>query len=205
MYKSNLAQIFSPGIRVPHLWSRFGRQIEYRSWTKLSLLTSQMTEKKMRGDGLFQGGLQRDVVCLCWPIAPSYMSPNAGRGRELRGLSQWVQLCTWSPNKLWRPNSIFKLWPIPTPTQFMDGEYSLATATLADIMPELQEKIQVVQPNQCCASGSGYGSDCETGSRVLMTKKWREKNTTENFFKSKIAIYLSLGLLKERPSCRRSL
>jgi hypothetical protein len=54
-------------------------------------------------------------------------------------------------------------------TQFMDGEYSLATATLADIMPELQEKIQVVQPNQCC--GSGSGSDCETGSRVLMTKK----------------------------------
>jgi hypothetical protein len=34
----------------------------------------------------------------------------------------------------------------------MDGEYSLATATLADIMPELQEKIQV-QPNQCFASG----------------------------------------------------
>ncbi len=31
----------------------------------------------------------------------------------LRGLSQWVQLCsTWSPNKLWRSNSIFNLFSI---------------------------------------------------------------------------------------------
>ncbi len=29
------------------------------------------------------------------------------------GLSQWVQLCTWSPNKLWRSNSILNLI-IPT-------------------------------------------------------------------------------------------
>ncbi len=51
------------------------------------------------------------VVYLGWPITPSYMSPNAGgRGRELRGLSQWVQLCTWSPkNKLWRSNFTFNL------------------------------------------------------------------------------------------------
>ncbi len=56
-------------------------------------------------------GLQTDVVYLGWPIAPSYMSPNAGEGGgELRSLSQWVQLCTWSPNKLWRSNSIFNLW-----------------------------------------------------------------------------------------------
>jgi hypothetical protein len=40
-------------------------------------------------------GLQRDVVYLCWPIAPSYMSPNAGGwGGEMRGLSQWVKQCT---------------------------------------------------------------------------------------------------------------
>jgi hypothetical protein len=40
--------------------------------------------------------LQRDVVYLCWPLAPSYTSPNAGDGGGgwLRGLSQWVQLCT---------------------------------------------------------------------------------------------------------------
>ncbi len=39
-----------------------------------------------------------------WPI----VSKCGGRG-ELWGLSQWVQLCTWSPNKLWRSNSIFNL------------------------------------------------------------------------------------------------
>ncbi len=34
-------------------------------------------------------GLQRDIVCLSWPTAPSYMSPNAGWGGEgeLQGLS----------------------------------------------------------------------------------------------------------------------
>jgi hypothetical protein len=33
-------------------------------------------------------GSQRDVVFLGWPIAPSYMSPSAGGGGVLRGLSQ---------------------------------------------------------------------------------------------------------------------
>jgi hypothetical protein len=44
----------------------------------------------------FTGGLQGDVVFLGWPIAPSYMSPNAGGGGrgELRGLSQRIQLYT---------------------------------------------------------------------------------------------------------------
>ncbi len=39
------------------------------------------------------------------------MSPNAGGGGgggSCVGLSQWVQLCTWSPNKFWRSYSI--LW-----------------------------------------------------------------------------------------------
>ncbi len=36
----------------------------------------------------------KDVCYLSWPIAPSYRSPNAGGGGELRGLSQWVQLYT---------------------------------------------------------------------------------------------------------------
>jgi hypothetical protein len=52
-------------------------------------------------------GLKRNVVYVGWLIAPSYMSPSAGEGRGLLGLSQWVQLCTWSLNKLWRSNSIF--------------------------------------------------------------------------------------------------
>jgi hypothetical protein len=33
-------------------------------------------------------GLQRDVVYLCGPVAPSYRSTNAGGGGELRGLIQ---------------------------------------------------------------------------------------------------------------------
>ncbi len=48
----------------------------------------------------------------------------------------------------------------------------------------------------------------QSGSRALMTKN-RKKITSENyifnFFKSKIAIYLSLGLHKVCPSYRRSL
>jgi len=51
---------------------------------------------------------QRDVVYLGWPIASSYISLNAGGG-GLRGLCQWVQLNTWSPNKIWRSVSIFNL------------------------------------------------------------------------------------------------
>ncbi len=39
------------------------------------------------------------------------MSPNARGGGGLRCLSQWEHLCTWSPNKLWRSDSIFNLWP----------------------------------------------------------------------------------------------
>jgi hypothetical protein len=38
-------------------------------------------------------GLQRDDVSLGWPIASSYMSPNAGEGGELRA-NEYVQLYT---------------------------------------------------------------------------------------------------------------
>ncbi len=60
-------------------------------------------------------GTQRDVVYLDWhAITPSYMSSNAG-GRVC-GLSQWVKLCTWGPNKLWRSNFIDqKTIKIPNP------------------------------------------------------------------------------------------
>ncbi len=50
-----------------------------------------------------EGGTQWDVVYLGWPKSPLYIwAPK-------RGLGQWVQLFTWSPNKLWRSNSIFNL------------------------------------------------------------------------------------------------
>ncbi len=47
-------------------------------------------------------GLQRDVVCLCWPIAPSYTSPNAGGwGVGLQGLSQWVPVVSTAVHVTW--------------------------------------------------------------------------------------------------------
>ncbi len=54
-------------------------------------------------------GLQRDVVYLGWPIAPSYRSPNAGGGGggELLSLSKAVHR---SPNNFWKSNSIFNPW-----------------------------------------------------------------------------------------------
>jgi len=55
---------------------------------------------------LTSGGSQRDVVYLCWPIAPSQMSPNVCVGGCVAG-SQWVQLCTWSSNIIWSSYSIF--------------------------------------------------------------------------------------------------
>ncbi len=58
-------------------------------------------------------GVYKDVVYLGWPIAPSYTSPNADGGGSC-GVSANEYSCvhhvTWSPNKLWRSNSIFNLW-----------------------------------------------------------------------------------------------
>ncbi len=57
------------------------------------------------------GHKEMSSICISWPIAPSHMGPNAGEGGgvAVAGLRQWVQLCTWSPNKFWRSNSIFNL------------------------------------------------------------------------------------------------
>ncbi len=60
--------------------------------------------------------LTKGVVYLCWPIAPSYTSPNTGGGGGC-GVSANEYSCahnvTWSPNKLWRSTSIFNLWRPP--------------------------------------------------------------------------------------------
>ncbi len=56
------------------------------------------------------GGLQRDVIYLGWPIAPSYMSPMGGGGvAESQPMSTAVR---GRSTKLWRSNSIFDLWAI---------------------------------------------------------------------------------------------
>ncbi len=70
------------------LWGRLFRSVFLNSAVSPSVAKSRQKLKAR--------GLQRDVVYLGWPIAPSNMSPNAGGGGELRGLSQWVQLYTGS-------------------------------------------------------------------------------------------------------------
>jgi hypothetical protein len=70
-------------------------------------------------------GLHRDVVYLGGPIAPSYMSPNAGGRGGVAGSKPMTTAVHRSQNKLWRSNCIFYLWiycildqdpdPIPRP------------------------------------------------------------------------------------------
>ncbi len=55
-------------------------------------------------------GLHRDVVYRGWPIAPSYMSPNAGEGGCCRVSANEYSCIHRSLNKLWKCNSIFNLW-----------------------------------------------------------------------------------------------
>ncbi len=59
----------------------------------------------------FSRASQRDVVYLGALVQVSQMG---GGGLRVAGLSEWVQLCTWGPNKLWTSNSIVNLcfyWP----------------------------------------------------------------------------------------------
>ncbi len=58
---------------------------------------------------------QRDVIYLPnWLTNRAFVyEPKCGGGGGLRGLSQLVQHCTWSLNKLWRSNSICKVEDSP--------------------------------------------------------------------------------------------
>ncbi len=69
------------------------------------LLYSLMLHRWLKMMCCIQWVTKSHGVYLGWPIAPSYMSPNAGEGG-----CQWVQLCTGSPNKLWWSNSIHVYW-----------------------------------------------------------------------------------------------
>ncbi len=103
-YEINDPQTQKP--TIPRLMSNWNFWLTEQSKMIFELLTPPY---RAMNSGLISTsrGLQRDVVSLGWPIAPSYMSPNAGGGGgALRGLSQWVQLYTWSPNKLWKVSSL---------------------------------------------------------------------------------------------------
>jgi hypothetical protein len=72
-----------------------GFLVARESWSTLPAIV-QNTEIKGYSNNLM--GLQRDVVYLGWPIAPSYMSLNAGGGGESWGFSQWQSVgCTQEP------------------------------------------------------------------------------------------------------------
>ncbi len=58
-----------------------------------SSLFSCTVLKIKRTNGIVRG-LQRDVVYLCWPIAPPSYESKCGGGGSCGVSNQWVQLCT---------------------------------------------------------------------------------------------------------------
>ncbi len=84
-------------------------------------------------------GSQRNVVCLGWPIAPSYMSPNAGRG--VAGVAAKVQLCKWSLTKLWRFNSILNLWVVQNSPLMSPGSAENLLIYLQKFIPKIYHQI----------------------------------------------------------------
>ncbi len=73
-------------------------------------------------------GSQRDVVYIGYIgyISALVYEPKC----EGRGLSYWVQLCTCSPNKLWRCISIFNLWSWSKTRKFYPAFGVRATGTV---------------------------------------------------------------------------
>ncbi len=66
----------------------------------------------------------------------------------------------------------------------------------------------VVGPDSFTSDPASISCESEYGSRVLMAKNSKQNTVQLKIFSSfmiKIAIYLSLGLLKERPGYRKSL
>ncbi len=87
-------------------------------------------------------GLQRDVVYLGWPIAPSSMNPNVGEGVGVPGSQPKSTAVHRSPNKLCRSYSIFKLWseltqPPPPTNPLMWKRNSLRKICVLLIFPTL--------------------------------------------------------------------
>jgi hypothetical protein len=58
----------------------------------------------------FYPGGHKEMSSISADQEPPRIWAQMQGGGGLRGLSQWVQLCTWSPNKLWSSNSILNLW-----------------------------------------------------------------------------------------------
>ncbi len=127
-------------------------------------------------------GLQRDVVYLGWPIAPSYMSPNAGRGGELRGLSQWVRLYTGAkinfgdltPYLKGQYHEIFCFIlfhesSFPKPLKITRGSFWMFSKIWGDI-----------RKSMCTKGINDTGGKFATGINDTGGKQWEQYQTADN-------------------------
>ncbi len=162
-------------------------------------------------------GSQRDDVHLGWPIA----SKGGGRG-SIAG-SQPMSKYSCARRDLWRSNSIFNLWAeylilfskraccVPSTASTPCSRASSTAPSTWQSWPRynkgtVSQDRGRIQRNTCHL-GSSIFSNCGSGSRVWWPKneKKLQLEIQLSFSWSKIAIYLSLGLHKGRPSYRRSL
>ncbi len=82
----------------------------YTTATSEKYLFQKRTVLYRRPCELLQQGVTKRCRLSWLTIGALEYEPKCGGRGELRGLSRWVQLYAWSPNKLWRSNSIFNLF-----------------------------------------------------------------------------------------------
>ncbi len=125
----------------------------------------------------------RDVVYLGWPIAPSYMSPNAGEG-GIAGPRPMRTAVHRNPIKIWRSNSIFNLW---WPRSIMSFTY-------------LRSWILMYAALSCCAGPPFCPNSCITVAvEVCLDLYGSHVITNITVLSSSISSCISLFLNSLRP------
>ncbi len=81
--------------------------LDHSSYGFLDVFLLWSVRNYRKKEGVLPWGLQKDVVYLGWPIAPSYLSPNAGGG-GVAGSQPMITAVHRSTNKLCRSNYILK-------------------------------------------------------------------------------------------------
>jgi hypothetical protein len=89
-------------------WPDVHFQLPCSSGTMWNIRSTERTQLRIENRGVTKR------CRLSWLTNSALVYKPKRGGRELWGLSQWVQLCAWNSNKLWRSNSIFNLWIEPT-------------------------------------------------------------------------------------------
>ncbi len=107
----------------------------------------------------------------------------------------------WSPTRS-EPSGRRRWMSSPPPPEVLSSQI-WSSWCLGSAFPE--KTGMVGDPHCRHFSNCGSGSQCGSGSRVLMTKNWKKFTTRIFNLFLKLAINLSLGLPKGRPSYRRSL